>query len=205
MSKPLFQDAFSFDTRRSRSSFLLMHVVLLFSIIIMMFPIGAGIAIMMAQIYLWLQYPFLKIIGFILIGGLSFALSITMLLLVTCIAFQRCNDIGISRLWVVALGGGTPYYFLETQTEWTWSKLISTYDVSAWILSLIFVPYVLFFLYLLLMPGQKEPNTFGPNPLAEASQPSAEEQVKPKAVSMTKAKKMAPKKASQKKAAKKTS
>lgn len=211
MSKPIFEDLLLLNVRRNRASYIWAVILLSLILTVITFVLGALIELLaVLDIH--------QLTGEIL-GGVMAAIILSVGAISSVFFFilpmQRCNDIGLPQFlpvliqvsWV-SLGFNSldPLTYSNSHEFWT-----SGVNVSSFTVILLFGLFSLFFfLYLVFKSGEDGPNTFGPNPLAETSKPSAEEQVKPKAASMTKEKKTAQKKApskkaSQKKVAKKTS
>ena len=196
MSKPIFEDLLLLNVRRNRASYI--WAFILFSLILTIITSVLG-----ALIELLAVLDIYQLTGEIL-GGVIIAIMIGLNAISTVFIFmlqvQRCNDIGLLQflpvfiqLFWVSIG----YYSIEFSSSpddyefWTSGVNVSTFTVM-----LLFGLFSLFyFLYLVFKSGEDGSNSFGPNPLAAASKPSAEEQEKPKAVSMTKEKKTAVKKA----------
>ena len=211
MSKPIFEDLLLLNVRRNRASYI--WAFILFSLILTIITSAFE-----ALIGLLAVLDIHQLTGEIL-GGVIIAIIIGLNAIFTVFIFmlqvQRSNDIGLPQflpVFIQVFWISIGVYSIEFSSSpddyefWTSGVNVSTFTVM-----LLFGLFSLFFfLYLVFKSGEDGPNSFGPNPLAETSKPSAEEEVKPKAASMTEAKKTAQKKApskkaSQKKAAKRTS
>lgn len=206
MSKPIFEDLLLLNVRRNRAS----YIWAIFLLSLILFIITSAFE---ALIGLLTVLDIHRLTGEILRGVMAaIILSVGAISSVFffMLQMQRSNDIGLPQFlpvliqasWVsLGLNSLDPLAYSNSHEFWTSGVNVSTFTVI-----LLFGLFSLFFfLYLVFKSGEDGPNSFGPNPLAEASQPSAEEQVKPKAVSMTKAKKTAAKKAPSKKASQKSS
>ena len=227
MFTPLFKNAFRMDTRRTRGDFLKFVIILLLAIFVILGSLTWASDMIAAQ-FAAIQNPDaiqdpdaiqnpINLAIITLIGvGVATAVSIFMGVLLTCFAFQRCNDIGISRLWVLVFGAGYTFSLsfsdqgmlvawdsLNTISNWaSWDSSGNIPSWVIWVAAIIAAPYVLFVLYLLFKPGQAKSNAFGPNPLSMSTAGASSKKAAPLKMAKKKARKKAGKK-SAKKAAKK--
>ena len=221
MFTPLFKNAFRMDTRRTRGDFLKLVIILLLAIFVILGSL-TWMSDMIAAQFAAIQNPDaiqgpmdLAIRTLIRVGAAT-AVSIFMGVLLTCFAFQRCNDIGISRLWVLVFGAGYTFSLSfsdqgmlvawdSLNTISNWASLDSSGNIPSWaiwVAAIIAAPYVLFVLYLLFKPGQAKSNAFGPNPLSMSTAGASSKKTAPLKMAKKKARKKAGRK-SAKKAAKK--
>ena len=164
MSKLIFRDMFSLDTRRNRDPFFMFFLLTIIAIVlatVMLFTSAYITALVIAKN----AHPIIQFLTIVVLWGGLLLASIFMVVMTMCYYMQRCNDIGISRLWVLTFFN--PIFFnIGSSNTFSVSgaggTIIGGFYAIAGICGVVALG---FFLYLFFKKGQDGENAFGLNPL----------------------------------------